>query len=94
MPHSVKSISIIDMMETRTVYLENNFGTILQNLRTTSLGQNLKVLKVFLKLFLTVVLLMSTFKNKNSLILSYTGFFGLASHGGGGGGEMEPTTPL
>ena len=70
MPHSAKSISIIDMMETRTI-----LRTIIQNLRTTSLGQNLLVLlkkkcvfEVFWELFLTVVVLMSTFKTKNSLI--------------------------
>ena len=55
-PHSTKSRSIIDMIETRT----------------TSLGQNLlvdikkRVFWVFYELFLTVVLT-STFKNKNSL---------------------------
>ena len=41
-PHNVKSVSIIDMMETRTI-LRTIFRTIIQNLRT-SLGQNLLVL--------------------------------------------------
>ena len=56
-PHSAKSRSIIDMIETRT----------------TSLGQNLlveikkRVFWVFWELFLTVVVLTSTFENKNNL---------------------------
>ena len=41
--HSAKSIRIIDMMETRTKF-KDNFRTIIQNLRTTSPGQNLLVL--------------------------------------------------
>ena len=71
MPHSAKSITIIGMIETRRI--STNFRTILQNLRTTSLGQNLLVLikkrvfGVFWELFLTVVVFMSTFKNKNSI---------------------------
>ena len=58
-PHSAKSISIIDMIETRTIW-------------TTSLSQNLLVLtkqkRVFtlLELFLTVVVFMSTFKTKKN----------------------------
>ena len=41
-PHSAKSISIIDMMETRTI-LRTISEQLIQNLRTTSLGQNLLV---------------------------------------------------
>ena len=56
-PHSAKSRSIIDMIETRT----------------TSLGQNVlveikkRVFWVFWELLLTVVVFTNTFKNKNSL---------------------------
>ena len=42
-PHSAKSISIIDMMEARTI-LRTISEHIFQNLRTTSLVQNLLVL--------------------------------------------------
>ena len=43
-PHSAKSISIIDMIGNKNNF-KNNFRTIIQNLRTTSLGQNLLVLQ-------------------------------------------------
>ena len=44
---------------------------------------------IFYELFRTVVVLMSTFKNKNSLTLSSPGFFG-SSQPGRGGGKVPP----
>ena len=73
MLHSAKSRRIIDMIRNKN-NLKNNFRTIIQNIRTTSLGQNLLVLiqksvylECFQELFLTVVVLISTFEHKSSL---------------------------
>ena len=52
-PHSAKSISIIDMIETITI-LRTISKTIIQNLRTTSVGQNFLILikkSVYLECF-------------------------------------------
>ena len=73
MLHSAKSRRIIDMIRNKNNF-KNNFRTIIQNIRTTSLGQNLLVLikksvylESFQELFLTVVVLISTFEHKSSL---------------------------
>ena len=74
MPHSAKSISIIDVMETRTILrkkqFQNNYPKLKNNdprPKFTGFIKKSVYLEYFRNsLFLTVVVLMSTFKNKNN----------------------------
>ena len=72
MPHSAKSISIIDMMETRAILrtISEQLSKLKNNEprpKFTSFIKKKCVFGVFGELFLTVVVYMSTFKTKNSL---------------------------
>ena len=73
MSHSAKSISIIDMMETRTILrtIQNNYPKLKNNEPqskfTSFIKKTERVFGVFWELFLTIVVLMGIFKNKNSL---------------------------
>ena len=69
MPHSAKSISIIDMTETRTIseQLSKSYEQLASAKIYWFLLKKKKRVFRLLELFLTVFVLMSTFKNNNSL---------------------------
>ena len=68
MPHSAKSISIINMIETRTIseQLSKPYKNNEPRPKFTGSYKKKRIFRV-LELFLTVVVLMSTFRKKNSL---------------------------